>query len=93
MRCGSPPGPPSSWSATGDVVRSGAGTLGRQPWEITRTGEAAAAGLGLAELPLDRDAWLEVLVANPVLVERPILVTDDGRAALGRPPEGIIELL
>ncbi len=75
------------------MVRSGAGTLGRQPWEITRTGEAAAAGLGLAELPLDRDAWLEVLVANPVLVERPILVTDDGRAALGRPPEGIIELL
>ena len=67
--------------------------LGRQPWEIARTGDAAAAGLGLAELPLDRHAWLEVLVANPVLIERPILVTGDGRAALGRPPEGIIELL
>ena len=67
--------------------------LGRQPWEIARTGEATAAGLGLAELPLDRGAWLEVLVAHPALIERPILVTDDGRAALGRPPEGIIELL
>ena len=67
--------------------------LGRQPWELARTGEPAASGLGLAELPLDRDAWLEVMVANPSLIERPILVADDGRAALGRPPEGIIELL
>lgn len=67
--------------------------LGRHPWEIARTGDAAAAGLGLAHLPLDRQAWLEVLVANPALIERPILVRGDGRAALGRPPEGIIELL
>ena len=67
--------------------------LARQPWEIARTGDATAAGLGLAELPLDRTAWLEVMVANPALIERPILVADDGRAVLGRPPEAIIELL
>jgi arsenate reductase len=34
-----------------------------------------------------------VLVANPVLIERPIFVTDDGRAAIGRPPEAVEALL
>ena len=33
------------------------------------------------------------MAANPILIERPILVTDDGRAALGRPPEAIEALL
>ena len=78
---------------TVDELDAVCSALGRQPWQIARTGDPAAAGLGLAELPLDRGAWLEVLVAHPVLIERPILVTGDGRAALGRPPEGIIELL
>ena len=67
--------------------------LGRQPWEVARTGEAVAGELGLAHLPLDRQAWIEVMVANPILIERPIVVTDDGRAALGRPPEALGDLL
>ena len=33
------------------------------------------------------------MAANPILIERPILVTGDGRAALGRPPEAIEALL
>ena len=67
--------------------------LGRQPWEIARTGEAVAGEVGLATLPLDRQAWLEVLTAHPVLIERPILVTGDGRAAIGRPLEALTSLL
>jgi len=30
-----------------------------------------------------------VLVANPILIERPIIVTGDGRAVVGRPPEAV----
>jgi arsenate reductase (glutaredoxin) len=67
--------------------------LGREPWEIARTGEPVATGLGLKSLPHDRAPWLEVMVANPILIERPILVTGDGRAALGRPPEDVLGLL
>jgi arsenate reductase len=67
--------------------------LGREPWDIARTGEAVAAEVGLADLPHDRRRWLEVLVANPVLIERPILVADDGRAVVGRPPEDVEALL
>jgi arsenate reductase len=32
------------------------------------------------------------MVANPITIERPILVTTD-RAALGRPPEAVLALL
>ncbi len=67
--------------------------MGREPWEITRMGEGRAKELGLRDLDHDRASWLEVLVANPVLIERPILVTDDGRAAVGRPLEDLEALL
>ena len=33
------------------------------------------------------------MVANPILIERPILVTTDGRAVVGRPPEAVQALL
>lgn len=67
--------------------------MGKEPWEVARLGEAVAAELGLKELARDRQAWIEVMVANPILIERPILVTDDGRAAVGRPTSAIEELL
>jgi arsenate reductase-like glutaredoxin family protein len=33
------------------------------------------------------------MVANPILIERPIVVAADGRAVLGRPPETVRALL
>ena len=67
--------------------------LGKEPWEITRMGESVADELGLRTAARDRDTWIDLLVANPILIERPILVTDDGRAAVGRPTEAIADLL
>ena len=67
--------------------------LGMEPWEIARMGEEVAKELDLAALPHDRAKWIDVMVANPILIERPILVTDDGRAALGRPTENLKALL
>jgi arsenate reductase len=61
--------------------------LGLEPWDITRMGEARAAELGLADLPHERDAWLDVLADNPVLIQRPIVVTDDGSAWIARDEE------
>ena len=56
-------------------------------------GEDVAKELNLKSLPHDRAKWIAVMVANPILIERPILITDDGRAALGRPPEALKALL
>jgi arsenate reductase (glutaredoxin) len=67
--------------------------LGKEPWEITRMGESVAHELGLETAARDRATWIELMVANPILIERPILVTDDGRAAVGRPTEAIADLL
>jgi len=67
--------------------------LGKEPWDITRMGEDVAKELDLRSRDRDRTAWIDLLVANPVLIERPILVTDDGRAAVGRPTDAIEALL
>jgi len=63
--------------------------LGLGPRDILRRKEAAAAGIGS---DLDDDALVEAMVANPVVIERPIVVRGD-KARLGRPPEQVLEIL
>lgn len=41
---------------------------------------------------LSDEEWIDIMLANPILIERPIVVKD-GKAAIGRPIEKIIELL
>jgi arsenate reductase len=60
------------------------------PRAIVRTGEARYSELGLANA--DRDILLDALAANPVLIERPIVLVGD-RAVVARPPERALELL
>jgi arsenate reductase len=67
--------------------------LGKEPWDIVRIGEPVAEELGLKSAPKDRRRWIDLMVEHPILIERPIVVTDDGRAAVGRPTSAIEELL
>jgi arsenate reductase len=69
------------------------GLLGIEPWDLTRLDEPRAAELGLRDAPRDRATWLATLAANPALIQRPVVITDDGRAVIGRPPERILDLL
>jgi len=66
--------------------------LGLQAEQIVRKGEALYKELGLHEKTLNNDEWIETLVANPKLIERPIVVNGD-KAAIGRPIENIINIL
>ncbi len=59
--------------------------------DMMRRGEAAYKDLGLAK-EQDEDALLEAMAANPILIERPIVVNGD-KAAIGRPPEAVLEIL
>jgi arsenate reductase len=60
------------------------------PRSIARTGEAVYKELGLAGA--DREALLDAMVANPILIERPIVIRGE-RAVVGRPPENVLDLL
>lgn len=66
--------------------------LGLQPGELIRKGEAVYKELGLAGQTLSRKDAIKVMVENPKLIERPIVV-DGKKAVLGRPPENVNELL
>lgn len=58
--------------------------------EVMRTKEAVYAELNLADA--DDDALLEAIAAHPILLNRPIVVTDKG-AKLCRPGDLAAELL
>jgi arsenate reductase len=66
------------------------GLLGLPPRKLLRAKEAAEAGLD--DSALSDDALIAGMVANPVVIERPIVVAGD-KAALGRPPEAVLEIL
>jgi arsenate reductase len=57
-----------------------------------RQGEARYAEFGLKESALSDDALIELMVENPILIERPIVVSGN-KAAIGRPPEKVLEIL
>ncbi|NQV48396.1 MAG: arsenate reductase (glutaredoxin) [Rhodospirillaceae bacterium] len=64
--------------------------LGIGPRGLLRKKEAAEAGLDDASL--DGDALIAAMVANPAVIERPIVVAD-GKARIGRPPENVLDIL
>lgn len=66
--------------------------LAMEPRDLMRKGEAEYKELKLADEQLDRNQLIAAMVANPRLIERPIVVVGD-RAALGRPPEAVLEIL
>jgi arsenate reductase len=67
-------------------------TLGLKPDALLRKSEPLFAELGLKDRKLDDDALIALMVENPILIERPIVVAG-GKAAIGRPPEKILEIL
>lgn len=60
--------------------------------QLLRNGEAVYAQLGLADPSLDEEALITAMVGHPILIERPIVVAN-GKAAIGRPPEAVLEIL
>ena len=66
--------------------------LGLKPRDIVRKGEARYAELELKERTVSDDELIELMVENPILIERPIVVAG-GKAAIGRPPETVLTIL
>jgi arsenate reductase (glutaredoxin) len=68
------------------------GYMGKSPRDIMRKGEAAYKEQNLGDENLSDDALIEAMVQTPILIERPIVIAG-GKAALGRPPESVLDIL
>lgn len=67
--------------ATGEPVRA-----------LLRDKEALCAELGLLDAGKTDDELLDAMLAHPVLINRPVVITSKG-ARLCRPPERVLELI
>ncbi len=66
--------------------------LGMSARELLRKNEDAYKAHKLSNPDLSEDQIIDTMIANPKLIERPIVVKGN-RAVLGRPPENILTLL
>jgi arsenate reductase len=79
---------PPSASELGDLLNA----LGMQPRELMRRNEPIYGELNLDAPELDRAALIKAMIEHPILIQRPIVSHGD-KAALGRPPEAVLDIL
>ncbi|MBT8429228.1 MAG: arsenate reductase (glutaredoxin) [Gammaproteobacteria bacterium] len=66
--------------------------LGLEPRELMRKREKEYKDSGADNPDLSRDQLIQLMVQYPKLIERPIVVSN-GKAAIGRPPESVLDIL
>lgn len=79
-----------------EEIRAVLERLGLEPWDITRTQEAAAKELGLKEWPREagsRERWIAALSEHPKLIQRPIITAEDGSAVVARSEDAVRDAL
>lgn len=64
--------------------------LGVKPADIIRKKEAREAGLDIAAM--SDTQVIDAMAANPIIIERPIVVAGD-KAVMGRPPENVLSII
>ena len=73
-------------------LKSLLGKLGMTARQLLRSSEDAYKSQGLANKSLTDDQLLDAMLAEPKLIQRPIVVNGD-KAALGRPPENVLDII
>ena len=66
--------------------------LNMTPRDLLRKKETEYSAQGLDDMSLSDDQIIDIMIAHPKLIERPIVVTG-GKAALGRPPENVLDII
>jgi arsenate reductase len=75
-----------------DEIKDVIGMLKTNARGIMRIKEDLYKELNLSDESLSEDDLITAMTTNPILIERPIVIKD-GRAAIGRPIENIIDLI
>ncbi len=66
--------------------------LGVEPRDLMRKFEAEYKAAGMDNESLSRDELITLMVENPKVIERPIVIAN-GKAAVGRPPELVLDII
>lgn len=66
--------------------------LGVEPRDFMRKGEKTYSANNLGDSGLGRDQLIAAMAKDPILIERPIVIKGE-KAAIGRPPESVLEIL
>jgi len=66
--------------------------LDMRPRELIRKGQSEYKELGLDNEQLSDAELIAAMIAAPILIERPIVLAN-GKAAIGRPPESVLDIL
>ena len=66
--------------------------LGYTARDLLRKGEDIYKNENLSDKSLTEDFLIDMMSKNPILIERPIVVSN-GKAVIGRPPEKVLEIL
>ena len=77
---------------TADTLKAILDQLGMAPRDLMRKKEAVYAELKLDNPSLSDDDLIDAMKKHPILIERPIVLSN-GKAALGRPPEQVLDIL
>ena len=77
---------------TAETIKEILVQLGLAPRELMRKKEAVYAECGLDDPSLSDGDLIDFMIQHPILIERPIVLAN-GKAALGRPPEQVLEIL
>ena len=66
--------------------------LNLAPRDLMRKKESEYKSMGLDNLNLDDSSLIAAMISHPILIERPIVVTENN-AAIGRPPENVLRII
>ena len=77
---------------TAETLEAILGQLGMVPRDLMRKKEDVYSELKLDDPSLSVDALIDAMTKHPVLIERPIVLANS-KAALGRPPEQVLDIL
>ena len=75
-----------------DQLTSILGKLNMQPRQLIRKGQSEYKEMGLDNKQLSDEHLIAAMLKAPILIERPIVLAN-GKAAIGRPPESVLEIL
>ncbi|VAW61150.1 Uncharacterized protein YfgD, not an arsenate reductase [hydrothermal vent metagenome] len=63
-----------------------------EPRQLMRSHETEYKENNLADVNLSREQLIDAMIQFPKIMQRPIVI-NNGKAAIGRPPENILEVL